>query len=331
MKKHYVARKYKKKGIPFNDKMNNIRIDLCSDYEKFLEKYMESFVQVRKSKDDAVMDFFRLQRRLIEQKPRKILKAKDLKCPERYENKLRYLEDCIVKGRNLLPFMSKGIRNLESEDLLLYDWGIFHFHISDEKEEKSSFMKRSDYLLMAYLEDDSIYFLDIVPHKSTDVIVWADTRYLDIIKENWPNLFDKYVMKECVPMQIFDDKETYNLRKAGVSIISKWGDNGAIFSPGGGYASDTTSIRAVQSRDYWMEQVSDLERVWVEYFGKDVLAAIQKAPSCEDIDYVDIKMISCTDSGYMFIEKQTNLLFFVKQENNQWIIECVSNRVNREK
>ena len=45
----------------------------------------------------------------------------------------------------------------------------------------------------------------------------------------------------------------------------------------------------------------------------------------------DIKMISCTDSGYMFIEKQTNLLFFVKQENNQWIIECVSNRVNREK
>ena len=78
-------------------------------------------------------------------------------------------------------------------------------------------MKRSDYLLMAYLEDDRIYFLDIVPHKSTDV-----------------------------------------------------------------------------------------------------LAAIQKAPSCEDIDYVDIEMISCTDSGYMFIEKQTNLLFFVKKENKDF-------------
>lgn len=37
MKKHYFDRKYKKKQIPFNDKMGHIRIDLCSDYEEILE------------------------------------------------------------------------------------------------------------------------------------------------------------------------------------------------------------------------------------------------------------------------------------------------------
>ena len=332
MKKHYIARKYKKKQIPFNDRMGNIRIDLCSDYEEILDGYMGTFVKTRKSSDDAVMDFFRLQRRLIEQKPRKILKAKDLTCPAGYEEKLAYLERCIMQGKNLLPFLSKGIRNLQNEDLLLYDWGIYHFHISNEKDKQDPvFVERSDYLLMVYVESDTIYFLDIVPHRRTDVVVWADTRYLDIVKENWPHLFDRYVMNECTPMQVFNDKETYDLRKSGVSIISKWGERGAIFSPGGGYASDTTSVRAVQSRDYWMNQVSDLERVWVEYFGKDVLLSIQNAPTCEDIDFIDIKMISCTDSGYMFIERQTKLLFFVKKENNMWMIECVSNRIRRDK
>lgn len=37
MMKHYVARKYRKRVAPFNDKMNNIRIDLCADYEKSLK------------------------------------------------------------------------------------------------------------------------------------------------------------------------------------------------------------------------------------------------------------------------------------------------------
>lgn len=79
-----------------------------------------------------------------------------------------------------------------------------------------------------------------------------------------------------------------------------------------------------------MRQISDLERVWVEYFGGIVLESIRKTPTCEDIEYVDIGMISCTEAGYLFIEKQTKLLYFVKNENNYWNITCVSNRVHRE-
>lgn len=328
MMKHYVARKYRKRVAPFNEKMNNIRIDLCADYEKILEGYMDPFVKKRKSKDDAVMDFFRLQVRLIEQKPRKIVKSKEFSCPKEYEDKLKHLEECILSGKNLIPFMSKGIQDLTQEDLLLYDWGIYHFHISDRQEEDTIFMERSDYLLMAYVDADAVYFLDVVPHKSSDVVVWADTRYMDIMKNNWSELFERFRWKEYNPIQTFNDKETYDLRKSGALIVSKWGD-GAIFSPGGGYASDTTSIKAVQSRDYWMKQIEDLERVWVEEFGEELLEELQKAPSCEDITYVDIKMISCTDAGFLFIEKQTKLTFFVKKEDNMWSIKTVNKRVIR--
>ena len=320
MGKHYIARKYKKKVAPFNDKMNNIRIDLCADYERILEKYMEPLVKRRKSKDDAVMDFFRLRTRLIEMRPRTIHKAKDLRCPVGYEKKLQFLEESIVSGKNLLPFMTKSITDLTREDMLLYDWGIYHLHISDQKEDKSVFMERSDYLLLVYVDDADIYFLDIVSHASPTAKLWADKRYLDIMKENWPELLDRFVLKECFPMETFDEQETYRLRKNGALVLSQWGENGAIFSPGGGYASDNSPIRAVQSRDYWLDRICDLERVWVEVFGKSVLEAIQRNPSCADIDYVDIEMVACTETEFWFVEKQTQLRFTVRYENEEWII-----------
>lgn len=213
VKKKYVARKYKKKIAPFNEKMGNIKIDLCSDYEKILEQYLDSFVVNRKSENDPAMDFFRLQRRLIEQKPRKIYKAKNFKCPIGYEEKLRFLENHIEKGNNLLPFMTKSIRDLTREDLLLYDWGIYHFHISNQKEEKTNFMKRADYLLLAYVEDNAINFLDIVSHKCIGSEIWSNLRYLDILKENWPGLLDKYILKDCVPINTIDNDDIYTLRK----------------------------------------------------------------------------------------------------------------------
>ena len=329
MGQRYIARKYKKKIAPFNDKMDNIRIDLCADYEQILEKYIEPFVKQRKSKDDAVMDFFRLQTRLIDLKPRTIHKAKGFQCPAGYEKKLQYLEECITKGKNLLPFMTKSVTDLRREDMLLYDWGIYHLHISNEKEDNSVFMKRSNYLLMVYLREKDIYFLDIVSHTSPTAKLWADKRYLEIIQDNWPDLLSPYIVKNCIPAQPIGDKETYQLRKAGVTTLLQWDKDSSIFSPGGGYASDNTSTRAVRSRDYWLDRISDLERVWVEHFGKDVLKAIQEAPSCEDIDYIDIKMIGCSDSEFWFVERQTQLIFSVRLENDQWIIKCVSNRVER--
>lgn len=329
MKKHYIARKYRKKVAPFNDKMNNIRIDLCADYEKILEKYMEPLIRQRKSKDDAVMDFFRMQTRLIDMRPRIIHKAKALRCPAGYEEKLQYLEEHIVKGKNLLPFMTKSITNLNREDMLLYDWGIYHLHISDKKEDKSIFMERSDYLLLVYVQGADIYFLDIVSHDLPTSKLWADKRYLDIIRENWPNLLERFILKEYRSVETFDDKETYRLRKNGALLLSQWGEDGVIFSPGGGYASDNSPIRAVQSRDFWLDRISDLERAWVEVFGREVLDAIQKTPSCEDIEYVDIEMVSCSGTEFWFVEKQMHLMFVVNYENDLWTIQCVNKRVQK--
>lgn len=324
MDNYYEARKYRKRIAPFNDKKSDIKIDLISDAEEIFRKYMKSFVKRRKSKNDVIMDYCRLNIRLIDKKPRRILKAKGIKCPPDYEKKLDYLEECIVHGENLIPFMSKNIQYLTREDMLLYDWGIYHFHISDEKEENSFFMKRSDYLLMTYIEGDFIYFLDIVPHSSTDIVIWSDTKYLDIIRENWPNLMDKYVIKDCVPVESYNDTEISKIRKRGALIISKWDNRNALFSPGGGYASDRTSIRAMQQRDYLIDLISEIEPIWIENFSEDVLNVIHQVLHLENIDYLDIKMIGFSEKSCTFLEQQTKLLFFLDEKELQWNMICVS-------
>lgn len=320
MRKRYVARMYKKKLAPFNDKSENIKIDLCSDYERILAGWVDGFVECRKSENDGVLDYFRLERRLIEAKPRKVRKAKHFMCPPGYEDKLLFIEEYIKSGKNLLPFMSKGIRNLNNEDMLLNDWGIFHLHLSNELEMHSVFMERSDYLLMIHVEDDCIYFLKIVPHEKPNKTrnIWTKKEYLEIIRENWPEIIDKYIMKGMKLLEHFDEREHYELRKAGASVFTELDEDSLYFSPGGGYASDCTSLQAVRARDYHMRLIEDLERVWVYHWGPDILGGARKEH--EDIDYLDISLVWCNEKGYFLVENQCKLLFRVTQSEDEWII-----------
>ena len=80
------------------------------------------------------------------------------------------------------------------------------------------------------------------------------------------------------------------------SIGKEKGSVGTFSRGGGGDASDNSSIRAVQFRDFGLDRISDLERVWLEVFGKFVLEAIQRIPSYKDIDHVDIEMIAWSQS-----------------------------------
>lgn len=93
-----------------------------------------------------------MQLRLLESKPRKVFISKELTIPDECVDGYYYFKSAVEKGKNLLPFMTKHIIDAGYKDKMIFDWGLFHFHLSTEKDANDPrFMKRSDYLLIAYV------------------------------------------------------------------------------------------------------------------------------------------------------------------------------------
>ena len=108
-----------------------IEINLLKDFKEILKsmirensKILNEMRYERKIKnldniDDLCLLYMNLNRRLIEPKPRSILKSKEFNCPKKLENNLRDLENRIIKGEDLTPFLSRKLKKLNN--VITYD------------------------------------------------------------------------------------------------------------------------------------------------------------------------------------------------------------------
>lgn len=102
------------------------------------------------------------------------------------------LIDIVEKGKSILPYLSKDIFDIDQStknDPMLYEWGIYHFHIPEELGAKY-FVKRTNQLLFAIVADDYFIPLDILPHpKGCDTYQpWIDVNMISIIEKNYYEL-----------------------------------------------------------------------------------------------------------------------------------------------
>lgn len=160
-----------------------------------------------------------------------------------YQNAIQQILSNFESGISNRAYHSKGVLNQGTQDLLLNDWGIYHFHLG-ATVESDGFISRTGPVLFFKINGSQIYFLDILEHGQANPDVWVDEHLIRILKNNWPDYVEKFRMRGMVGNQMFTARERKGMRKHGASSpISIDGD--LYIAPGMGLASSGTASRYV--------------------------------------------------------------------------------------
>ena len=103
----------------------DLRRDLVTFFRTKLVRLGYNVVDVTDD-HELVCGYFGVCRRLISLEPRHILKSKNFSCIPEHRNALTEIEQLILDGGDLSPYLSKKIANFNYNDPLLNDWGIHH-------------------------------------------------------------------------------------------------------------------------------------------------------------------------------------------------------------
>ena len=144
----------------------------------------------------------------------------------------------LAEGGNVTGFLSKNVNSLISRDGLLWDYGMHHFHLSQEVEE-SGFGKRSDYLLFAIVTKEDAYFVDVRLHPQLGDLGWVRQDLLRVVLLNWPELVESRILPGVEGTALTDEGKQ-ELRRKNCNHIAQLGNN-AIAPTGGGTMADGSS------------------------------------------------------------------------------------------
>ena len=245
---------------PISFLYTNIDINLCSD----MEEIARNILIAKQYKNDEVEALQNPLKTLIEHKIASIpvqkwevIFSKEFRCPKGYETALKKLTRKIEIGEDINPFLSTRRNKTDMKDSLLYDWGIYHLHLTN-RYNKNGYPKRSDYLLFVFCDKEKMYFIQVYPHHPNP---FAKEELLRIIAYNWPALISRFCLDNGHLTETITDEGRALLRKNGVLSAVEFDDK-IYFPLGGGYASDGSSILAVREADDFWNQMKLLER-WI--------------------------------------------------------------------
>lgn len=311
---------------PVSGLINGIRMNFLDDLDTVLARRLKEMGIQRKDTDDAIMDYCRFMRRIISVQPRRVYKAKEFSCPADYNKKLNYLENCIEKGEDLNPFLTRSVKKLSQEDSMLYDWNIYHFHLSDQldNKKKDGFMVRSQYLLIAYVTSEAVYFIHVVSHNEMSQHLWTNYDYIQRIKDNWSYLLEKNLIKGVPLSEKVDEATHYKLRKAHISTFTELEDGSLYGLLGGGYASDGSSTDAVFQSQYLYMVVSALEELMSIQFWNLIGQAPEVVEQLKKNDNPCVHLIGTDRNRFVLIEQELRIMFVVDFYNDTWRISMAS-------
>ncbi len=230
----------------------SVSSDLYTDWINELRKSLESegnTIPPNASKLDICSMYFNLQKRKITEKPRQVFIAKSFTCPPEHQNGLRALRSKMEAGEDLTPHLSEKLRKLKYNDMMLNDWGIYHFHLGTELRN-NGYVKRTGPVLYARVTQDSIFFINVENHGS-----WTNQQLMEVVHRNWPTSLENYKLDFSINYEITGNtrEEIWECRKKfrelGVSAPLEMADGTVYMSPGGGYMMSGVSTEVVMTHD----------------------------------------------------------------------------------
>jgi hypothetical protein len=238
--------------------MKEINFFLKEDFIQFSQDIFDNTNLVKPLKinnfDEAVLTLLKFNHRSISPAKREIRRSKTFSCPVNVSDGLILLENKILNGNNLDPHQSRCLaepKDKKFNDLLLFDWDIYHLHLG-LRVETDGFIERTDDLLFAVIKDDVIYELTVQPHG-----IWTDLDLLECINQNWPQLlFFAKINGTLSHSSTSDDLKI--LRKKCINSLLTLSDGTSYFPPGFGYQSDGTSSKVILRANRFIRTVNKI-------------------------------------------------------------------------
>lgn len=224
----------------------HIKMDFCDDYSRLVKYWMQKQgLQSDKDGWDLWYEYFNFQKKNIVPQKRKVWKSKEFSCPQEFEKGLGMLIQRFEQGKDISMYLSKMAQNPSKGDDLLYDWGIYHFHLGEKIDSKTGYCERTGPLLFAKVDDMNVYLINVYRHGA-----WTKQEMLKIIYNNWPNIIERYRIPEVVRVtEKPSDSEYAEIRKAHRSIFLEVEENAVYWAPGGGYMASGHSIEITRHCD----------------------------------------------------------------------------------
>lgn len=237
----------------------DLRRDLVTFFRTKLAQLGYNVVDVTDD-HELVRGYFGVCRRLISLEPRHILTSKNFSCIPEHRNALTEIEQLILDGGDLSPYLSKKIANFNYNDPLLNDWGIHHLHLGTEVEQ-DGFINRTGPLLYCRFEGDYAYFIDILPHGS-----WTSQKLITTMHDNWPELLSCFFDGVTETETRLSDEEIKELRRKKINYFITMDDGTTYKPPGGGNTSAGTNILDVRRANHDLDWVSQMQQKIIEEF-----------------------------------------------------------------
>ena len=189
-------------------------LNLWEDLQEFfLAKFRHARINVddNLSASDLALRFYSMAARRVPPCKREVVESMEFFCPK--DSLFGYKGLCkkIVRGRNINEHLSERIMDPEFQDLLLWDWGVHHFHLGQIINGKG-FANRTGPLLFAFVTHDRFHSIQVMDHSA-----FHDDEIVKIIHRNWPELLGSPF--PILPGESLTTAERKNLRKVGMQSV----------------------------------------------------------------------------------------------------------------
>jgi len=258
-------------------------IDFFQDLKFALHIEFADYVKIpmQKSVQLMLLDHLTVHKKLISVKPRKIQISPTL-LPQLQshikKNEIKHIIESASQGGNLNFYQSKKLFQPGFHDHLLYEWNIYHFHLSlekDKKDKKGFFVKQTDALLFAYITESDAIFLDTASHSEG---IFADVKWLEILHDHFPDSissfqFHKYNAEKRSNFLVdeFNPKDRQQLWNKGYSVgLTKVRDT-IYSSPGIGRMTSGHSAIVVKNAGAilrWVYEITEQFKKYAESLNK---------------------------------------------------------------
>lgn len=200
------------------------------------------------------------------------------------------------RGNNLKPWMSREINHAGyNEDLMFYDWGIYHFHLgtkTDKKGKNKGFIGRENELLFAILRPNNsinlpcqsiMYLIDIRTHDNP----WSQQELIRIIENNWPNILDLYTLGGELPVNN-SDEDIEGSRKNAIDPIIQPSGSRVLMSMNGGFITRKLDTGIKKFYFFWFLII--FKKAKVSYFLEILSLLILKEWGSFQVESAKVKL-----------------------------------------
>jgi len=231
-----------------------VNADFAGDLVEIMRgqlKGMDLDVPAHMKPDDVSFRFWTALRRRIRPSPRTIRVARGFVCPADVQVGLGRVRGKFERGEDLTLHLSRRIEKVMSEDPLLYDWDIHHFHLGEVTAQNPR--GRSGNILFARVTLDTAYFISVLPHDN-----WSNLKLFQIVQENWPESLRPLV--GIKPGEAVTDDDVATARRKGFQYLPQ-SPNGVVYMPpGGGYTASGLSADVLSTSDRVFDRLQHLQR-----------------------------------------------------------------------